>query len=239
MNNITFGRVIAHRGASAHAPENTLAAFRKAKELGAQWVECDVRLTRDGEAVIFHDSRLHRTTNGKGWVRWKRYADLMSLDAGEGERIIRLEELLDCLDSLALSLHLEIKPSFGRVHHTTRKVMHILNQYELKNTEICISSFSPKSLHTVRALHSFIHLGLSMDRWRKNWQKVADQLSCVSVHCSKKILTPDRVLEIKNTGRQVLAYTVNDRAEAEKLYQMGVDTVFSDYSNLLSLPITA
>lgn len=232
-------RVIAHRGASAYAPENTLMAFHKAKELGAEWIECDVQLTSDGEAVIFHDSRLNRTTNGSGWLRWKKYADIQHLDAGSGEHIIKLEELLRCLEKLLLSVHLEIKPSFWRSKKTAEKVMYILHQHEPQRTRsIHISSFCWKTLHYVRRLDHSIPIALLMDRWNPQWKKTAEQLSCLSIHCSKDILTPQRILEIKNTGRKVLAYTVNHPHDAENLYQMGVDKIFSDYPNLHSLPIT-
>lgn len=235
---IHFNQVIAHRGASAYHPENTLVAFRKAKELNAQWIECDVRLTRDGEAIIFHDSRLNRTTNGSGWVRWKKYKNLLHLDAGSGERIIHLEALLDFLESASLSVHLEIKPDFGRAAHTAKKVMKILQQRTCKNVSIVISSFSKKSLKVVRKLDSSVSMGMAMDRWSRSWKFHADKLSCTSVHCSKDILTQERIHEIKNTGRLVLAYTVNDHAEAEALHQMGVDAVFSDYPDLLIKPGT-
>lgn len=231
---IDFGKVIAHRGASAYAPENTLAAFRKAKELGATWIECDVQLTQDGQAVIFHDERLNRTTNGSGWLKWKKYEYLATLDAGNEEKIPTLQETLECLDNLSLSLHLEIKPSFGRVRKTTETVMTILKQIPLKNGDLCISSFSPSMLYAVRALNSTVPLGLAMDRWNPFWQKIAARLSCISIHCSKDILTPKRVAAIKNTGRQILAYTVNSREEAEALYRMGVSAVFSNHPDLLT-----
>ncbi len=230
-----FGKVIAHRGASAYAPENTLAAFRKAKKLGAKWVECDVQLTKDGKAVIFHDSRLSRTTDGSGWLKRKNYESLAMLDAGEGEKIPTLEELLVCVNELSLSLHLEIKPSFGRVRQTTETVINILNQASLKNTELCISSFSRRMLHSIHNLNPDISLGMGMDRWNPFWKKSAERLSCISIHCAKNILTPQRVLEIKNTGRQVLAYTVNNPEDAEALYAMGVSAVFSDHPDLLSM----
>ncbi len=112
---INFGKVIAHRGASAYAPENTKAAFIKAKELGAQWIECDAKLTWDNEIVIFHDSRLKRLTGTFGWIRWTKYADLAQLDIGRGEQIMRLEELLDLCEEIGLSINIEIKADWGNV----------------------------------------------------------------------------------------------------------------------------
>ena len=231
-DNVSAKSVIAHRGASAFAPENTLAAFRKAKELGAKWVECDVQLTKDGKAIIFHDSRLNRTTNGFGWVKRKTYTYLSTLDAGKGETIPTLEATLGCLDALSLNLHLEIKPAFSRIRQTSQTVMDILHNTPLKNTKIWVSSFSPHMLYAVRKLDATIPIGLALDHWNPFWKKHAERLSCVSIHCAKRLLTPKRIAAIKNTGRQVLAFTVNNREEAENLYQMGVDAVFSDYPNL-------
>ena len=94
--------VIAHRGASGHAPENTLAAFRKSLAMGATFIETDLQLSRDARFVAIHDSTVERTTNGKGAVRDLTLADLRRLDAGAwfgsefvGERIPTLEEVLD------------------------------------------------------------------------------------------------------------------------------------------------
>lgn len=228
-----FGKIIAHRGASAYAPENTLAAFRKAKALGALWIECDARLTLDGEIVIFHDDHLHRTTNGTGWVRFKTYAALSKLDAGAGESIIRLETLLDVLDEMALSINLEIKPSWGKVRQITEKVLAIWHQKPRNNIQMLMSSFNIQTLKVIKECDPLMPIGWNIDRWPSSWQKIADDISCVSIHCSKKIVNPVRVSAIKSTGRKVLAYTVNDRIQAEKLFEMGVDAVFSDYPDLL------
>ncbi|MDZ4861503.1 MAG: glycerophosphodiester phosphodiesterase family protein, partial [Candidatus Hydrogenedentes bacterium] len=94
--------VIGHRGASAYAPENTMASFVKAREMGADWFELDVRLSRDGELVIMHDETLDRTTNGHGYVRDWTLHDLKQLDAGawKGEEFTgeRVPTLAQCLD---------------------------------------------------------------------------------------------------------------------------------------------
>ena len=93
---------VAHRGASSYAPENTQAAFRKGLELGADFLECDVHLSKDGELIIMHDDKVDRTTNGTGFVKDYTLAELKELDAGvlfgasfNGEKIITLDELLE------------------------------------------------------------------------------------------------------------------------------------------------
>jgi glycerophosphoryl diester phosphodiesterase len=228
---LDFGKIIAHRGASGYLPENTLAAFRRAKELGAQWIECDAKLTWDNEVVIFHDSRLSRLTQLKGWVRWTKYADLIQLDIGLGEHVLRLDELLDFADEIDLAVNLEIKPDWGRVRKTTKKIMSILAQKPRKN--ILISSFNRKSLSIVRSLDKTIPIGLLMDKWSHLWKFIAQRLNCVTIHCSKHAINHKRVMAIKKTGRQVLVYTVNAREEAKILFALGVDAIFSDYPDLL------
>ena len=89
--------IIGHRGASGLEPENTLASFRRALELGADGVECDIHLSRDGQAMVIHDPTLQRTTNGNGAVAEMDLAQLRRLDAGHGERIPTLEELLELI----------------------------------------------------------------------------------------------------------------------------------------------
>jgi glycerophosphoryl diester phosphodiesterase len=101
---IDLPRIIAHRGAKANAPENTLVAFKRAYDEGARWVEFDVKLTADGHPVLIHDEMLERTTDGRGEVRTKTLAEIQALDAGSwfakafaGERVPTLAEALDFL----------------------------------------------------------------------------------------------------------------------------------------------
>jgi glycerophosphoryl diester phosphodiesterase len=108
--------IIAHRGASGHAPENTLAAFREAVKLGATFIETDLHLTRDAQFVAFHDANLQRTTNGTGPVRERTKAELRELDAGRwfdrdfvGEKIPTIEEVLKFGRDNDVVLYLELK----------------------------------------------------------------------------------------------------------------------------------
>ncbi len=125
--------VVGHRGASAHAPENTLASLRRAWELGAAWVEFDVKLTRDGVPILMHDAKLKRTTNGSGLVASLDYAAIARLDAGAwfpgafaGERIPTLDEAVALLQELGLAANVEIKPCPGREVETGRLVAQAL-----------------------------------------------------------------------------------------------------------------
>ena len=112
--------VVAHRGCSGRAPENTIAAFEMALEQGSDMIECDVRLTKDEEVVVFHDRALDRTTNGKGPVEQRTLEELKRLDAGSwfsskfsGERIPTLSEVLHLLEGRAF-LNIELKTDSDR-----------------------------------------------------------------------------------------------------------------------------
>ena len=118
-------KVIGHRGAKAYAPENTLPSIETAADLGVEWVELDVKLTKDNVPIIFHDEGLDRTTSGTGLVAQTNYEDLRDLDAGSwfgdsfsSVRIPTLEEAVDILLKHNLGLNLEIKPCPGREKET-------------------------------------------------------------------------------------------------------------------------
>jgi len=146
--------VIGHRGAAGHAPENTLASIATAAALGATWVEFDVKLTRDGVAVLFHDDALERTTNGTGKVADTTLAEIKALDAGgwyqkrfAGEAVPTLEEAMATLARLNLGANVELKPSPGREAETARTVAGLLKTaWPARLPAPVISSFAPEAL---------------------------------------------------------------------------------------------
>lgn len=234
--------VIAHRGASAYAPENTLAAFKLAKQLGAEWVEFDVMLSQDEQAVVFHDDKINRTTDGKGRLTQMTLAEIQSLDAGSWfssnftvEPIPTLSQVLECCGKLGLRANIEIKPEPGRVEVTTVGVMTAINQFwSLQAAEPIVSSFEVKALELARSIDPEIKLGLLMDKWDKDWLRVAENLAVTSVHCNHRLLNAKRVAQIKQAGFYCLAYTVNKVKLGKRLLAYGVDGIFSDYPDLFA-----
>lgn len=228
--------VIAHRGMSRFAPENTLAAFRKAKEFGINWVEFDVMLTADGEAVVIHDETLERTTNGKGQVISHPFSYIKTLDAGswfdpqfKGEKIPTLREVIELLNELKLNANIEIKAQVGNEELTVRTVLGIIQQFwKNKHTQPLISSFSLTILKWVREYSPTVMMGFLMHEWNADWQPICDALLTASVNVNQEILTPENVELIKATNRKLLAYTVNEPNRAHELFAWGVDAVFSD-----------
>ncbi|MEO8400250.1 MAG: glycerophosphoryl diester phosphodiesterase [Gammaproteobacteria bacterium] len=231
-----FPPIIAHRGASALAPENTLAAFRKAREIGAKWVEFDVMLAACGEAVVIHDETLERTTNGFGQVCDYPASYLQTLDAGswfapqfKNEKIPTLAEVIDFLCQEQLAANIEIKPSIGREEETVKKVLELIEQcWKHDILPPIISSFSTKVLYQVRQYSLTSLLAFLMHEWREDWQAECDALNCMSVDVNQMILNPYNVKEIKDTGRLLLAYTVDDVMRARELWSWGVDAVFTN-----------
>lgn len=227
---------IAHRGASRIAPENTLAAFLLAKEQGATWVECDVAITRDRTAVIFHDDELSRTSSGYGKLADKTLQELKTLDAGEwfadnykGETIPTLTEALNELHQLELGVNLEIKPQFFACQQKFQVMVDAIERALQAGLEkIVLSSFSIRALSFFKDKLPMIPRGLLMQFERPDWQYFAKQLQCKSIHLSASIASTTLVQSMKTQGYQVYCYTVNDADDATRLFDSGVDGVFTD-----------
>lgn len=237
-----FERLIAHRGASAYAPENTIAAFEKARSLGCRLVEFDVMLSQDGEAFVFHDDTLNRTTNSKGKFGLTSADVLHGLDAGRWfSRQFRQEKIPTLRDALAwlvaneMQANIEIKPYPGCSAATTTAVLTHLNQFWPHNKPLpLLSSFDLDALSLCRSLAPEVQLGLLLDKWQDDWLHYARDLQCFSLHFNRRALSKVRVHEIKQHGYQLAVYTVNRRRQARKLFDWGVDAIFSDYPDLLS-----
>jgi len=234
---LDIAKFIGHRGVKGLAPENTLVSFIKAKQLGFSWVEFDVMLTACGEAVVFHDQRLKRTTNGKGLIARRTYPELKKLDAGSWfspefsqETIPTLSETLACLLKLGLQANIEIKPARGMEVATAQKALAIIRSHWPQNLpKPLISSFSLTSLYTVRAQDPQAPLAILYNKLPRNWQKAADELNCVAVNLDQQYLSLAQIAQVKQTQRLVLAYTVNQIERANLLFSWGVDGVFTDY----------
>jgi glycerophosphoryl diester phosphodiesterase len=235
-------QLIAHRGASAYAPENTLASFKKAHEFGARFVEFDVMLSVDGEPFVFHDDKVDRTTNGQGEVGRLTSDELRVLDAGfwfskdyEGEKIPTLQEKLAWLDAHNVQANIEIKPFPGTVEATTTAVLSHVNRYWPQDKALpLVSSFNVEALKQCRDFSPEMPLGLLLSHWREDAIELAHELKCYSVHINAQDAKKSRISELKKAGFAVCVYTVNRKRQAMKLFNWGVDAVFSDYPDLLS-----
>lgn len=217
--------VIAHRGASSYAPENTLAAFDLAVEMGARHVELDVHETRDGRVVVLHDATLDRTTDGAGPVAERDWAEVRALDAGawfgpqfSGQRVPAFEEVLERYRGM-LRLHVEIK---GRSEGLVRKSLDMIRRCGMGG-EATLTSFQRERIEEARAMGPEMPAGLlarEMDAGTVAWAKAAG----LAMLCPRaEWLTPERVAELHGQGFLVRAYGVPDVQAMERVLDSGAD----------------
>lgn len=236
FESLKASKIIAHRGASAFAPENTLIAMEMAAQMGAHWCEFDVMLAGSGEAMIIHDETVDRTTDGVGEVASFSFEQLKALDAGKwfdpkfaGQRIPSFVELLRLLQKLQFNINVEIKPSLGQDIQTAKTTVQVLNQHwNVKQSPPLISSQSIDSLRIVRQLEPSWSLSCVIHDWSEQWYANVKELHCTAVSVNHQILEPSLVAGLKVSVPLVLAYTVNDAQRAAELFNMGVDAIFTD-----------
>ena len=215
----------AHRGASGHEPENTLLSFRRALELGARWIELDVRVV-EGEAIIFHDRTLARRARCGGVVEKQSLTYLRSLDVGKGERIPLLSEVLELVKGRA-ALQIELKGG-GSASIVAAIISGCLIEGWLPESFL-ISSFEYKEIAEIKRLQPAIPVGLLPRGYPDNLVEVAHALGAVSVHLSIDSVIPTRIKELHAAGLKVFVYTVNDPVDLTALRAAGIDGVFTDF----------
>lgn len=239
--------IIGHRGACGYAPENTIESIQTAAEMGVKWVEIDVMLTKDLVPVIFHDDTLERTTNGAGNMADTLYKDLVDLDAGSWyadsfatAKIPTLEEAIDVILKHDLGLNLEIKPTAGREVETAEAALDVLSRIWDDPKKLLISSFQHVSLETALDMAPEWNRGLLIDEPLKNWQELAEYLDVATINIDGRdmSLTREAVEAYIETGRGLLAYTINDPMRARTLFSWGVDGVFTDVPDVIEGVVT-
>ncbi|MBS0351576.1 MAG: glycerophosphoryl diester phosphodiesterase [Proteobacteria bacterium] len=235
-------KIIAHRGAAAFAPENTMASLKKAVAMGARWVEADVRLTLDDEVVVFHDAKLNRCTNGRGLVRKTPYSIIQGLDAGSWfdphfnrEKIPTLEQWLTEAAKNHCGVILDIKGTLFNTKRLVDRIVVILSQYWNANLPTPIlSSESAGTLAVIAKQKLGYPLALIMNREYRGWQKVVARQHCISIHLNHEKISEAWIKKIKQLKLHIAAYTVNDPNRAQQLFDWGVDSIFTDNPKLLS-----
>lgn len=228
-------KVIAHRGASALAPENTLAAFEKALYLGVDGIELDVQLTRDGELVVCHDERVDRTTDGVGLVKDFSLTEIKRLDAGSwfgasyrGERIPTLGEVLELIKHKQVLLNIEIKSGVIVYPDIESKVIDLLERYSYIEQAI-VSSFNHYSLVAVRQLNSSVATGvLYMAGLYQPWE-YARKLGANAIHPYFYSAKPEIIAGARQTGVKIHPFTVDDPVYLKQLIAAQVDAVITNY----------
>ncbi|HEY8963124.1 MAG TPA: glycerophosphodiester phosphodiesterase family protein [Alphaproteobacteria bacterium] len=235
-------KIIGHRGACGYAPENTLESIATAASLGINWVELDVKLTKDSVPIIFHDETLDRTSNGHGNVADMLYSDIEALDAGAwygesfiGTKIPTLEEAIDVIFKHDLGLNLEIKPCPGREQETAEAALDILSRVWDDKDKILLSSFQHVSLEACLDMAPEYKRALLIHDQTENWAELADYLEVTAINCrgSDNTFTREDIESFLESERLVGCYTINDPFRAKTLFSWGVDYVFSDTPDVI------
>jgi len=229
--------VIAHRGASGHAPENTLAAFKRAVALGATFIETDLQLTRDSRLVAMHDATVNRTTNGQGKVHDLTLMELRRLDAGSwfgsefaGERIPTMDDILEFSKKHDVVFYLELKPggSWGGEHAL---VGALRESGEIPRSVVI--SFDADILARLRRIEPTIMTGLLYDGQIEEPLSKALEVGARQLAVRGDLVTPALLKDARKRDLQVVCWTVNHPAHIRMLIAAGVDGIMSDYPDRL------
>lgn len=218
---------LAHRGASGHAPENTLAAFQKAVELGADWIELDV-FAVENTLVVIHDNRLERTTNGTGYVMTSSVDYLRSLDAGNGQQIPLLPEVLE-LAAGKTKVNIELKGP-GTAGPVAALVEFYVKNHGRRYEDFLVSSFDHRQVKKAKALCCpDLPVAPNLTGPPLDLDRLAAGLSPFSIHLDADFVTAELVDEIHGLGCPAFVFTANTVEEIKRLRDMGVDGVFTNF----------
>ncbi|HJR79296.1 MAG TPA: glycerophosphodiester phosphodiesterase family protein [Anaerolineales bacterium] len=228
--------IFAHRGASAHAPENTLAAFELALEQGADGIELDAKLSADGHAVVIHDATVDRTTGGKGHVKDMSLADLRALDAGSffaekyrGEKIPTLEEVFEALGK-RMFINVELTNYKTPGDHLVESVCMLVKKFDLQK-QVLFSSFLSSNLSKARGLLPEVPRGLLalnglLGAWARSFDFAFGRYQ--ALHPYLKDVSPQQIQRVHRLQRRVHVWTVNAAEDMRRLFDWGVDAIFTD-----------
>ncbi len=217
--------VYAHRGASGEAPENTLRAFRRAIEAGSDGIELDIWPSADGVPVVIHDRDISRTTDGTGMVDSLPLARLRELDAGDGESIPTLVEVLELVGERA-TLYIEVKGAGCEA-----ATLALLRQYPA--VRATMASFDADILRSVRSLDPDVEIWIIAMDAAEETLAVAAEVGATTLSLRHDGLTAGTVREVQAAGHRVAAWTVNDVGEAARLAGIGVVAICTDHPGTL------
>jgi len=221
--------VIAHRGASAYKPENTLAAFNLAVQQHADAVELDAKLTADGRVVIMHDNSVDRTTNGHGLVRehtWKELSEFYSDSPAADTHIPLLAEVLEAV-APHLMVNIELTNYATPLDNLPEKVAALVQKLGVAE-RVWVSSFNPIALRRFAAAMPEIPIGLLLKPHPYFVYALRGLVPHRALHPHFSFVTPERVEKWHRSGKRVYVYTVDDAEEMRRLFRMGVDGIFTD-----------
>lgn len=231
-------KIIAHRGASGYAPENTMASFRKAIEMGAEGIELDVHLSRDRNLIVMHDEWVNRTSNGNGLIKDMTLKELKKLDCGSwygeefaGQQIPVLEEVLELLKNWNGILNIEIKDGSDLYPGIERKVIDTVRMFCFEE-KVIFSSFNHCSIRDIKSNASYLKAGLLYgEKLYEPWN-YAKVVGAEALHPPFYIVDENTVYCCRANNIAINTWTVNEETAMEKLAKYGVDGIITNYPDI-------
>jgi len=234
--------LIAHRGMSALAPENTLSAFSLCKEHGIGWFECDVDILIDGTVIISHDDTLDRCTDKTGSINELETSDLKNIDAGSwfadeyvGEKIPTLKQLIKLINEEEINVNIEIKSCVSSAKHSMLLIENVIEDLKALNPEreLIVSSFNHLVLSEFKRRRPQTHIACLFESHNlyDDWRSIMEWCGASFIHLEDKHLTRNFISKIKEAGFKINVWTVNDLARGNELFNWGVDGIFTDIAH--------
>ncbi len=228
--------IIAHRGASAYAPENTMASFIKALEMNADGIELDVHMTKDKALVVCHDEKVDRTTDGEGFVKDFTLEEIKSLDAGswfgeefKGQKIPELREVLELIKDTDIMLNIELKNAPIIYAGIEKKTIDMISEYKMED-RVIISSFNHYSLIEVKRINSRIKTGVLYIAGLVEPWIYAKRLNADALHpIFYNLLVPDFVKGCFENGIMINPFTVDDEMYITALVNLKINGIITNY----------
>lgn len=217
--------IIGHRGAAGLAPENTLLSFRKALNLGVHMIELDIHETLDGHLVCIHDSSVDRTTDGTGNVAELTLQELRRFDAGQGEKIPLLHEVLDMARN-RMKVNIELK-TLG----VEKDVIDLIVARKMIH-EVIVSSFFHGTLLAIKELNSEIRTAILIDTPKDDLISYTLELGSNAINPKFSFVSNTMIEDAHRHSLKIYPWTVNDTSQMMELLIMGVDGIITDYPNL-------
>lgn len=227
-------QIWAHRGASYYAPENTLVAFKKAIHMGADGIELDIQMTKDGEIVVIHDETIKRTSNGKGYVKELTLYELKQYDFSygfifyRGQKIPTLREVLELVLETPVVINIELKNSIIRYEGMEEKVLELVEEMGLKD-RVIYSSFNHESLCQIKKIDAHAKTGLL---YSEEWLGVAEYGKIIDVYAlhpaGHLLREAELIKDARAKGLALHVWTIDKRKDMHQLIKIGVDAIITN-----------
>lgn len=227
--------VWAHRGASGYAPENTMFSFQKAIELGADGIELDVQLTKDGKLVVIHDEKIDRTSNGKGFVRdytlkeLRKYNYNATYPKVKNAEIPLLEDVYELFASKDMTINVELKTGVFFYPEIEEKLLFLTKQYKMED-RVLYSSFNHYTCKKIHQLNPNAYVGFLCADGMINTASYAKSNGANALHPSRHSLQyPNYMQDANSNGLDVNVWTVNTKDQLEDACRQGVNALITNY----------